>query len=157
MYPILGKAPDTFIAVGTTPDITESTVNLINYPNPNKLTPLTKFDGSDSLVINLPENINTKSIKWISVWNKPTSTSLGEVIFSENLVNVESNKGSAVGESGLDQGYVKPKKTIVPGLVTPIHINQPDETGILLILNVFVNFVALYFAMIETHVQSEKI
>ena len=136
MYPILGKAPDTFIAVGTTPDITESTVNLINYPNPNKLTPLTKFDGSDSLVINLPENINTKSIKWISVWNKPTSTSLGEVIFSENLVNVESNTGSVVDEGGLDQGYVKPKITIFPGLVTPIQINQPGETGILLILNV---------------------
>ena len=69
----------------------------------------------------------------MSIWNTPTASSLGEVIFSENFGSIGSNTGGFFGEGNLNQGYVTPKITNVPVVVTPLEIIQPGEIGNLFI------------------------
>ena len=114
---ILGKAPDTFIAVGTDPKITESTVTLIRHPVSGKTKPLTQYDGSKPIRITLPDNINTKNIQWVSIWNQPTSTSLGQINFPGN--------------------HITHKEPVVPSSKTPIHILHPGTNGTCLVTLIF--------------------
>ena len=109
----LGKAPNTFIAVGTKPDITKSTVTLIRYPDRSKLTPLTKFDGTKTIKIPFPKKITKNNIKWLSIWNKDTSMSLGEIKFPGNWQSIETNT----------------KSVLVPGAVPTIQGTQLDING----------------------------
>ena len=118
---ILGKAPNTFIAVGTDPKITESTVTLIRHPASGENKPLTQYDGSKPIKLTLPDGINTKNIKWISIWNKPTSMSLGEIHFPGN--------------------HMTHKIPPVPSSKTSTHILHPGINGTcLIILNFSLSF-----------------
>ena len=110
-------APNTFIAVGTDPKITESTVTFIRHPVGGEIKPLTQYDGSKPIRLTLPDNINTKNIQWISIWHKPTSTSLGEIHFPKN--------------------YITHKIPAVPSSKTSIHILHPGVNGTGLITLIF--------------------
>ena len=89
---LLGLAPDTFIAVGTEPKITKSTVHLISHGDGGELKSLAQYDGSKPLKLTLPDNITTKNIKWVSIWNKPTSASLGQIFFPGKGSNIHSTR-----------------------------------------------------------------
>ena len=120
-FQILGKAPNTFIAVGTDPKITESTVTLIRHPVSGKIKPLTQYDGSKPIRLTLPDGINTKNIQWLSIWNKPTSMSLGEINFPGNQITH--------------------KIPAVPSSKTSTHILHPGINGTcLVILTFFIKF-----------------
>ena len=117
LLPILGKAPNTFIAVGTDPKITESTVTLIRHPVSGKINPLAQYDGLKPIRLTLPDGINTKNIQWLSIWNKPTSMSLGEINFPGNQITH--------------------KMPAVPSSKTSTHILPPGINGTCLVILTF--------------------
>ena len=88
-------------------------MTLIRYPDRSKLTPLTKFDGTKTIKMPFPKKINKNDIKWLSIWNKDTSMSLGEIRFPDNWQSIETNT----------------KSVLVPGVVPTIQGTQLDING----------------------------
>ena len=76
----LGKAPDAFFFVGTSLPVDELNGGiLVPYPG-NSTEKLTMHDGAD-VFISLPGNLDTSDLKWLSIWSKNISVSLGHVEF----------------------------------------------------------------------------
>ena len=50
------------------------------------------FDGSqDDIVLTLPDDINVKDLKWISIWCRRFGISFGQFIFPASSDNVDSD------------------------------------------------------------------
>jgi len=97
-----GEGPDAFFWIGTEGNEPSSNGIILTHPyegknydksdkkNAPKLEGL--FDGSqDDIVLTLPDDINVKDLKWISIWCRRFGISFGQLIFPASSDNVDSD------------------------------------------------------------------
>ena len=88
-----------------------------NFDKSDKKNPAPKleglFDGSqDDIFLTLPDDINVKDLKWISIWCRRFGISFGQFIFpastSDNVVSDTETKTDAIAsESGKFTDFLK--------------------------------------------------
>ena len=93
---IVGLAPDAYFYVGTRFPVSEETGVLVPYPestdSPYFGHSLLSHDGSEDVILTLPGDITTSDVKWLSVWCRKFTVSLGDIELVETST---TSKGSS--------------------------------------------------------------
>jgi len=89
-----GEGPDTFFLAGTSgrPSSNGEVVlpwpaNGKSYSYQDRNIPLIKrsFDGSEDVVLSLPDGYTVDQLKWVSVWCRDFDVDFGHVTFPDNF------------------------------------------------------------------------